>query len=362
MVCVKALFLVTVLAMAATVLMTAGSARAEDPWVVYDGYDGPGKGKHIVIVSGDEEYRSEEVAPMMGKILAKHHGFKCTVLFAIDPKTGEINPVNRANIPGLEALKTADVAIFILRFRDLKDEQMKHIVDYVDAGKPIIGMRTSTHAFNIKGNKKYAKYSFRSKTWPGGFGKQILGETWSGHHGHHGKESTRGVIAKDAKDDPIVRGCEDIWGPSDVYVARPPKDSKALIMGQVLAGMKPDDKPVEGKKNNPMMPLAWTRTYKSKSGKVGRVFNTTFGASMDMASEGGRRLIVNASYWCVGLEDKIPKKAKVDYVGEYKPTRFKFGAHKKGLKPSDHAMKKEEKQARSDKPAKSSPAKPKKSA
>ena len=90
-----------------------------------------------------------------------------------------------------------------------------------------------------------------------------------------------------------------------------------------------------------MMPLAWTRTYKGKDGKVGRVFTTTFGASTDMASEGGRRMIVNASYWCVGLEDKIPKKAKVDYVGEYKPTRFKFGGHKKGVKPSDHAMKKD---------------------
>lgn len=360
MVCVKGLLLVSVLAAAATVLMTAGPARAEDPWVVYDGYDGPGKGKHIVVVSGDEEYRSEEVAPMMGKILAKHHGFKCTVLFAIDPKTGEIDPINRSNIPGLEALKTADVAIFILRFRDLKDEQMKHIVDYVDAGKPIIGMRTSTHAFNIKGGKTYAKYSFRSRKWDGGFGRQILGETWSGHHGHHGRQSTRGVIAKDAHDHPIVRGCEDIWGPSDVYTVRLPLtgDGKALVLGQVLEGMKPDDKPVAGKKNNPMMPLAWTRTYKGKSGKVGRVFSTTFGASTDMASEGGRRLLVNAAYWCVGLEDKIPKKAKVDIIGEYKPRPMKFGGHKKGVKPSDHAMKKEKSQARRDKDGKSSPAKP----
>ncbi len=105
--------------------------------------------------------------------------------------------------------------------------------------------------------------------------------------------------------------------------------------------MKPDDKPVAGKQNNPLMPLAWTRTYKGKSGKVGRVFTTTFGASTDMASEGGRRLIVNASYWCVGLEDRIPKKAKVDFIGEYKPRPFRSGGFKKGVKPSDHAMKKD---------------------
>ena len=62
------------------------------PWVVYEGGDGPGKGKHVVLVSGDDEYRSEELLPQLGKILAKRHGFKCTVLFAIDPATGTINP------------------------------------------------------------------------------------------------------------------------------------------------------------------------------------------------------------------------------------------------------------------------------
>ena len=77
--------------------------RAANPWVVYDGYDGPGKGKHIVLISGDEEYRSEEALPQLGKILAKRHGFKCTVLFAVDPATGMIDPNNQTNIPGLEA-------------------------------------------------------------------------------------------------------------------------------------------------------------------------------------------------------------------------------------------------------------------
>src|SRR5437867_9058370 len=136
----------------------ANTGVAADSWVVYDGFDGPGKGKHIVLVSGDEEYRSEETLPQLGKILAKHHGFKCTVLFAIDPKDGTINP-NVSNIPGLEALKTADLLVIFTRFRDLPDEQMKHIVEYVESGKPIIGLRTATHAFSIKGGKTYAKYS-----------------------------------------------------------------------------------------------------------------------------------------------------------------------------------------------------------
>src|SRR5438105_13542708 len=100
--------------------------------VTYEGSAGPGKGKHIVLVSGDEEYRSEEALPQLGKILAVRHGFKCTVLFAIDPNDGTINP-NVSNIPGLEALDTADLMVIFTRFRDLPDEQMKHIVDYLDA-------------------------------------------------------------------------------------------------------------------------------------------------------------------------------------------------------------------------------------
>jgi type 1 glutamine amidotransferase len=292
-----------------------------------------------VLVSGDEEYRSEEGLTQLGRILAKHHGFKCTVLFGIDAKDGTINPVNIANIPGLEALKTADLMIIATRFRNLPDEQMKHIVDYLDAGKPVVGMRTATHAFNIPAGKTYSKYSFnsREKGWEQGFGRQILGETWINHHGHHGVESSRGEIVKGQEQNPIVRGCEDIWGPTDVYTVRLPLpgDSQPLVLGQVLKGMQPTDAPVEGKKNDPMMPIAWTKTYKGKDGQVGRVFTTTMGAANDLASEGLRRLLVNATYWCVGLEDKIPQKAKVDIVGEYNPSNFGFGGHVKGVKPAD---------------------------
>src|ERR1051326_7016492 len=115
----------------------AGIAHADEPWVVYEGGAGPGKGRHIVLVSGDEEYRSEEALPQLGKILAKHHGFKCTVLFAIDPKDDTINPDKKDNIPGLEALKTDDLMVLCTRLRNLPDDQMKRIVDYVEEGKPV---------------------------------------------------------------------------------------------------------------------------------------------------------------------------------------------------------------------------------
>ncbi len=334
-----------VVAVAALAGLAWGGARADDgkkgAWVVYPGGGGPGKGKHVVLVSGDEEYRSEEALPQLGKILARRHGFKCTVLFAVDPRDGTINP-NVSNIPGLEALKTADLLVLFLRFRDLPDEQMKHLVDYIESGRPIIGLRTATHAFNIARGKTYSKY-----TWPkelgGGFGRQVLGETWISHHGKHGSQSTRGIVAEGAKGHPILRGIRDgdVWGPTDVYGVRLPLpgDSKPLVLGQVVDGMRPTDPPAEGKQNDPMMPVAWVKSYKGEQGKTARVFTTTMGASQDLQSEGLRRLLVNACYWAVGLEDKIPARAKVDIVGRYEPLPFRSNGFKQGVRPEDHALK-----------------------
>jgi type 1 glutamine amidotransferase len=313
-------------------------AHAQEQWAAYEGGDGPGKGKHIVLVSGDEEYRSEEGLPMLGKILAVRHGFRCTVLFAVNPEDGTIDPTHCGDIPGLERLGQADMMVIATRFRELPDQQMKHIVDFVNSGKPILGLRTATHAFRYKKDSKspYAKYSFDSVAWPGGFGQQVLGETWAGHYGRHGKESTRGVVNERFKDHPILRGVNDIWGPTDVYtVTHLPKEAEILVYGRVLSGMQPADPPNEEK---PPMPLVWTKSYTGEAGKTSRVICTTMGASVDLESEGLRRLLVNACYWGLGMEDRIPAKSNVDYVGAYAPTLFGFGKHAKGVKPADHAL------------------------
>jgi hypothetical protein len=331
----------------ATLLLLPLSLSAADPWVVYEGTAGPGKGKHIVLISGDEEYRSEEALPQLGKILAKRHGFKCTVLFPIDKETGAINP-DVSNIPGTEALATADLMIIATRFRDLPDEQMKPIVDFIESGKPIIGMRTATHAFNIKEGKKYSKYTWTNgdKSYEKGFGRQVLGETWVSHWGNHGSQSTRGIFAKGQEQHPILRGIKEgeIWGPTDVYEAHPGGDSVPLVLGQIVAGMKFDDPPAkyeEGKqnRNKPMMPVAWTKTYKSESGKTARIFCTTMGAATDLEAEGTRRMLVNAVYWSLGMEDKIPEKSNVELVGEFKPTPFGFGKYVKGVTVESHQLK-----------------------
>lgn len=313
--------------------------KNEKRWLVFEGKNekGLGAGKHVVLIAGDDEYRSEEALPMLGKILAKHHGFKCTVLFPIEPKSGKIKPDHQTNIEGMQSLEKADLMIVGLRFRNLPDEDMKYFADYIESGKPVIGVRTSTHAFKIPKDRKYAKYSFNSKNeWKGGFGRQVLGDTWVNHHGVHGRQSTRGVIPDAESKNPILRGVKDVWGPTDVYTIKNlSKDATVVLQGSVLEGMKPSDKPLEGEKNNPMMPLAWTKEFKTESGKTSRIFCTTMGASTDFKSEDLRRLIVNASLWCLEMEGKIPEKANVDIVGEYKPTDFGFKSYQKGLKPAD---------------------------
>jgi hypothetical protein len=327
------------------ILSAAGlslAAAAADPWVVYEGADGPGKGKHVVLVSGDEEYRSEEALPQLARILARRHGFRCTVLFAIDPKDGTINPDVRDNIPGLEALRNADLLVIATRYRDLPDGQMKHVVDYVESGRPVIGLRTATHAFQIKPGKTYSRYSSDSREWDGGFGRRVLGETWVSHHGQHGKQGTRGILVKGQEGHPILRGIRDgdVAGPTDVYGVRLPLpgDCRPLLLGQVLDGLKSTDPPAAGKVNDPMMPVAWTKTIAGGSGKPARVFATTMGASQDLENEGLRRLLVNACYWAVGLEDRIPARSNADLVGDYRPSPFKFGGARKGVQPSDLAL------------------------
>src|SRR6188768_3909342 len=159
------------------------TARTNAAPLVYEGTEGPGKGKHIVFLAGDHEYRSEESLPALARILAKHQGFKCTVLFNIDQATGEIVAGN-SNMPGMEALDTADLAVVFLRFQNFPKEQMKHFDDYLNRGGPVVGLRTATHAFRMKEADPFSKHSYDSKAkgYELGFGHQVLGQTWIGHY------------------------------------------------------------------------------------------------------------------------------------------------------------------------------------
>ena len=283
-------------------LLASASAQLK-----YPGKDGPGKGKHIVLISGDEEYRSEESNPMLGKILSQHHGFNCTVLFSMSSDGKYIDPNNQKNIPGFEAIKDADLVIIGTRFRQLDQASYQVLADYLNAGKPIIGYRTATHAFTGRGQT--GDFKWRE------FGPKILGEGWVSHHGRHKVQGTRGLLEKANAKHPIVRDVRTLWGTSDVYGIKrvTPDNATILFRGAVLESLDPRAARVPGKINDPAQPLAWLREYTAPNGSTkGHAFCTTMGASVDFEDENLRRLVVNASYHLTGLD--VPKMAKVDYV------------------------------------------------
>ncbi|MBI2477949.1 MAG: ThuA domain-containing protein [Planctomycetia bacterium] len=317
-----------------TALTVVSSDVAAEP-LVFQGTEGPGQGKHIVFLAGDHEYRSEESLPALTRVLAKHHGFQCTVLFSVDRESGEIVP-GSSYMPGLEALKTADLMVMFLRFQDFPEDQMQHIVDYLDRGGPVVGLRTSTHAFKIPMDSEFARfdYKYAGDEFKDGFGRQVLGETWAGHYGKNHEMSTRLDIVAKAKSHPILRGVTKPWVYSGGYWTAPMEDSTILALAQPLNGMTPDSPTADDK--DPC-PGAWVRQYESKSGQKGRVFTSTYGASEDILNEDYRRMLVNACFWAMGLEDQIQADLDVALVGPYNPTTFRNGGHRQHVKPGDLA-------------------------
>jgi len=310
-------------------------AHADNPnAVVYEGSGGIGAGKHIVYIASDHEYRGEESLPALARILAKHYGFKCTVIFGTDPTDGTIRP-GSSNLHGLDVLETADLMVIFMRFIDMPDDEMQHFVDYVDRGGPILGLRTSTHAFNIPKERKFYRYDFR---YPGddfhlGFGRRILGETWVTHYGENHRQSSILAIEPENADHPILRGVTSMHVQAGAYTANPLAPSTVLARSVVLNGMTADS-PVDATKT--VMPVAWVRELPGHATPM-RVFTTTQGASEDILNDGFRRMLVNAHLWCLGMEEEIREDAPIDFVGPYHPSTFSFTRFRRGIKPADLA-------------------------
>ena len=332
---------------AAALLLTCGHVLAhpvpDSPqWLTYSGGDGPGKGKHIVLISADQEYRSEQSFPMLAKILSKHHGFDCTVLFGVNDK-GEVDPTMPVypekgkefkphHVPGLEHLAKADLVIFLTRLLTLPKGEQEHIVNYIDSGKPIIALRTANHGF-----RSALPYKINGKTVD--WGNDVLGGTFMNHHGRWHADSTRGIIVKELRDHPILAGVTDIWGTSDVYRTYKeggslPAGCTALVWGQPLMGRKHDDEP--NTKKEPL-PVAWFKTWQTSQGKSARVFQSTMGSGDDLESAGLRRLIINAAYWGIGLEAAISSTRSVEIVDLYKPLASGFNYKELGVVPKPPA-------------------------
>ena len=321
-------------------LVSCGLTHAADSpqWLNYPGGDGPGKGKRIVLIAADQEYRSEQSMPMMAKILSTHHGFDCTVLFAVNDQ-GEVDPTmpvypekgkefKEHHIPGLEHLASADLVIFFPRLLTLPMAERELIVKYIDSGKPIISIRTGNHGFHAA-----LPYTINGKQvrW----GEDVLGGSFMGHHGNWHADSTRGTIVPEQKDHPILIGVNDIWGNSDVYRTYKegtslPTNCTALVWGQPLKGRNHDDPP--NPKLEPL-PVAWFKNWQTSNGKMARVFQSTMGSAHDLQSAGLRRLIVNAAYWGMGMESAISPTRSVDIVGTYQPLESGFNHKELGVVP-----------------------------
>jgi hypothetical protein len=190
-------------------LVSCGLTRGatNEQWLACAGGDGPGKGRHIVLIAADQEYRSEHSMPMMAKILSTHHGFDCTVLFAVNDQ-GEVDPTmpvypekgkpfKEHHIPGLEHLASADLVIFFPRLLTLPMRERELIVKFIDSGRPIISIRTGNHGFHAA-----LPYKINGKQvrW----GEDVLGGTFLGHHGRWHADSTRGIIVPEQKDHPVL--------------------------------------------------------------------------------------------------------------------------------------------------------------
>lgn len=318
----------------ASMAFTAGLSSVNAD-IVYEGTEGAGKGKHLVFIASDHEYRAEQTCPAIARILAKHHGFKCTVLFGTD-ENGFIEP-GKSNIPGIEKLATADGLFFVTRFLDLPEDQMEHFIGYLNKGGPIVSLRTSSHAFKITPRGKYAKFSFnwKGEGFEGGFGQQYLGNSWEGHYGRNHVQGTRTLLIPEKKDDPILTGVEDgAFCFAGGYGSKLFDGMEPLTKSQPLVSMDPNSDPDPKKK--PVF-SSWKFSYKSADETSNRVFHSTQGASEDILDDNYRRLIINGAFWALGLESQIKADNDISFVGPYKPTTFGIHNWQLNVKPSDMA-------------------------
>lgn len=306
-----------------------------DLWLTYQGGEGPGAGKHVVLIAAEQEYRAEQIMPMLAKVLAERHGFHCTVLFLTNDQ-GLVDPTMPAPLkeegannimPGLEHLASADCVIWMSRFLQLSDTDIQHFYDYFDSGKPIIALRTANHGL-WRDNKPYMVADKKVS-----LGK-MLGGAFMGHHGGWKREATTGIVVEENKTHPILIGVNDVWGTTDVYRCHKedtvPADCTPLLLGQPMKSLERDAPP--NTKKQPL-PIAWTKSWTGNKGKASRILHFTMGSAKDFENEGVRRVTINGVYWGLGMEDKITADRSVDIVGEYVPLKDGFNYEKLGVKP-----------------------------
>jgi type 1 glutamine amidotransferase len=183
---------------------------------------------------------------------------------------------------GFERPDDVDVLILYTRFRRLSDRQMKFLLDYVAAGRPVVGLRTSTHSFAFPSESPW-------HAWNQDFGNLLFGTPWRYHHGHSASTDVRILPKKEGH--PLLRGVEDFFHVrSWLYHVLPLPDScDAYLTGRAVDSEIMD--PALSMDN----PVAWTNNCNG-----GRVFYTSLGHPEDFRCSSFRNLVMNGIRWAGG--------------------------------------------------------------
>ena len=287
---------------------------------------------HIVFVTGDEEYRSEESMPMLARILERDHGFRVSIAYSLDDR-GFVDPNNTKDVTGIEALKSADLLVLFTRFRNWPEAKFQVFLDYIAQGKPLVGFRTATHAFRFP-------QGHRHEAWNETRIAELVGQKWITHHGHHGTQVLTKVRPLDvAKSHPILRGVKPFDAYSWLYHVQGGEDKlhgdvTLLVEGTAL---KSKHQRAKNLKSYPLTgPTAWIKTYTGANGRKGRVFFSTTAHPYDFKADANRTLALNGILWALGMENKIPQEGcNPKLAAGYEPNNAGFGKlFKQGLKPS----------------------------
>jgi nicotinamidase-related amidase len=232
----------------------------------------------VEMVIGGKEYAADESMPNFAHLLRDEHG--CYV----EEHLGRGEGANYS-IPGLDSLAKADVAMLFLRRRALPPEQLQQVKEFLAAGKSLIAIRTASHGFD-QGDKAPAGFA----QWPE-FDKEVLG---CDYHGHTAQEQGTEVSqVSAAKSHPILAGIDPTWHANGGLYNSLPLDASATVL---LTGViKQPDGTLSSAE-----PVAWTRDYKSPSGKTSRIFYTSLGPKEDFAQANFQKLLVNAVKWGAG--------------------------------------------------------------
>ena len=216
----------------------------------------------VVFVSGEDEYHSAASLPAFARFLETNYALKTVYLERQKPDS----------ISGLDALDRADLLIVFARRMTLPEEQLARFQKYFDSGKPVIGLRTASHAF---------------QNWLV-FDKQVLGGNYQNHYGND--FTPKITRAATAKEHPILRGVPETFSSAGSLYRNTPLQTNTTLL---LTGTIPDH----------TEPVAWTHDYRGA-----RVFYTSLGHEKDFEDEAFRRLLVNAIHWALNRPPPMPAK------------------------------------------------------